>query len=277
MKALVSLVLAIVLIGGIYLVSTSGCGARAQVAGEKLLDKIDAWLGELEVKRKAIENEKKNLEQAIENVREQKVKAKVQLDRYQAMIEPVNAELTKIKRALGELQPHLSATEDVEIKGKTYSPEQIQDMANTLADEFESLSKRVGGYEVAVAAFQESYDMLSQQQDMAGETMGRLNEKLEEIDIKREAVQAMQVNQEILGESGSISQKFTDLEKQIEDLFVDVETQMVLEKERLAERERDINSRSESADAIMQDLESGADATKARIDAILGGDNGGDE
>ncbi len=107
MKALVSLVLAIVLIGGIYLISTSGCGARAQVAGEQLLEKIDSWLGELDVKRKAIENEKKNLEQAIENVREQKVKAKVQLDLYQAKIDPMNMELTNIKRALGELQPHL--------------------------------------------------------------------------------------------------------------------------------------------------------------------------
>ncbi|MGI9517929.1 MAG: hypothetical protein ACR2NP_12830 [Pirellulaceae bacterium] len=277
MKALVSLVLAIALIGGIYLISTSGCGARAQVAGEKLLDKIDSWLGELEVKRTAIENEKKKLEDAIENVREQKVKAKVQLDRYQAMMDPVNSELTNIKRALGELQPHLAATEDVEIKGKTYTTQQVQEMANTLADEFESLSKRLGGYEVAVQAFQESYDMLARQQDTAADTMKRLNEKLEEIDIKREAVQAMQVNQEILGESGSISEKFVDLEKQIEDLFVDVETQMVLEKERLSERERDMNSRSESADAIMQDLESGSDATQARIDAILGKDNGGEE
>ena len=107
--------------------------------------------------------------------------------------------------------------------------------------------------------------------------MDRLNQKLEEIDIKREAVQAMRVDQEILGESGTISQKFVDLEKQIEELFVDVETQMVLEKERLSERERDMQSRSESADQIMEDLESGADATKSRIDAILGGDGGGDE
>ncbi len=139
------------------------------------------------------------------------------------------------------------------------------------------MSKRLGGYEVAVQAFQESYDMLSRQQVTANETMGRLNQKLEEIDIKREAVQAMQVNQEILGESGTISQKFTDLEKQIENLFVDVETQMALEKERLSERERDMNSRSESADQIMQDLESGSDATKARIDAILGAGAGGGE
>ena len=42
MKALVSLVLAVGIIGGVYLATTSGCGARAQVAGDKILDMIDS-------------------------------------------------------------------------------------------------------------------------------------------------------------------------------------------------------------------------------------------
>ena len=72
MKALVSLVLAVALIAGIYIASTSGCGARAQVAGDKLLKKIDGWLGELDVKRKKIQNKIEELDNAIKQSAEAK-------------------------------------------------------------------------------------------------------------------------------------------------------------------------------------------------------------
>ena len=69
MKALVSLICIAVLIGGVYMISTGGCTPQAQVAGDKVMEKINSWLGELDVKRKEISIEIDKLDSAVENVR----------------------------------------------------------------------------------------------------------------------------------------------------------------------------------------------------------------
>ena len=100
MKALVSLVLAIALIGGIYVATTSGCGARAQVAGDKLMDKIDNWLGELDVKQKKIENEIESLDETIKKNHEGKIKAEVRLEEFDKRITPIEKNVGRVKQAL---------------------------------------------------------------------------------------------------------------------------------------------------------------------------------
>ena len=86
----------------------------------------------------------------------------------------------------------------------------------------------------------------------------------------------MKVAQEILGESGSISDKFTTLEEEINDLFVDVESGIRLETEKITQREAAQASGSTALDELLGEVET-AEARKARFDAILGTSGEGGE
>lgn len=268
MRAFTALLLVAVLIGGVYMLSTGGC-TQAQVASDKVMDRINKWLGELDVKRKDISNQIGKLETDLENVRTKKVSAEVQLKQYQDKIEPAKKSIADIKAALALLQPHIKATADVEINGKTWTPAKIQETVNALIADYEGLNRRLGGLEVSVKAFKQSYDLLASQQATADKSMTMLKEKLKEIDIKKEALDAMKTAQSIVGEGGSISDDFSKLEKDINDLFVDVETGMKVEAEKIAERERDIETSTTNVDSILNELNA-VDTTAAKLEEILG-------
>jgi predicted nucleic acid-binding Zn-ribbon protein len=268
MKAFVSLLLVVVLIGGVYMLSTGGC-TQAQVASDKVMDKINKWLGELDVKRKDISNQITSLESDMENVRTKKIAAEVQLKQYQDKMEPLKKSIADIKSALALLQPHIKATEDVEINGKTWSPAKIQETVKGLIDDYEAMNRRLGGLDMSVKAFKQSYDLLAKQQGTADKSMSMLKEKLKEIDIKKEALDAMKTAQSIVGEGGSISDDFNKLEKDINDLFVDVETGMKVEAEKIAERERDLEASTSNVDSILSELNA-VDTTAAKLEEILG-------
>jgi chromosome segregation ATPase len=269
MKALISVICIAVLVGGIYLLSSSGCNAQRQVAQDKIMERINNWLGDLDVKRKEISNEITKLEAAIENVRQQRVQSEVQLEQYQAKIEPVKKQIDRIKQALAMFQPHIKAIEDVQINNRTFSPAEIQENVNTLIEEYESLNRQLGGYEVSIKAFEQSHELLARQENSAKGSMKLLKEKLDEIDVKKEALESMRSAQTIVGEGGSISDEFEKLEKQINDLFVEVEAGMRVESEKIAERERDLASSTTAVDEILDEMET-KDATAARLEEILG-------
>ena len=269
MKALVSLVLAVALVGGIYVATTTtGCGARAQVAGDKVLDKIDKWLGELDVKRKEIENSVQSLEEAVENNHKAKINAEVRLDDMDRRMQPIQKRVDGIKVYLAEINPHLSSTEAVEINGKTMSPEEIKARANEFLEAYEMNNQELGVLQATKETYKRAFDLLNKEYQISTQQMATLKKKLEEIDIKKTALDDMKTAQTVLGKSGSISDKFNDLEVEINDLFIEVETEMRVESEKVAQREATLQTSNLAIDEILEKNKS-SEETQARIDAIL--------
>ena len=269
MKALVSLVLAVALVGGIYVATTTtGCGARAQVAGDKVLDKIDKWLGELDVKRKEIENSVQSLEAAVENNHKAKINAEVRLDDMDRRMQPIQKRVDGIKVYLAEINPHLSSTEAVEINGKTMSPEEIKARANEFLEAYEMNNQELGALQATKETYKRAFDLLNKEYQISTQQMATLKKKLEEIDIKKTALDDMKTAQTVLGKSGSISDKFNDLEVEINDLFIEVETEMRVESEKVAQREATLQTSNLAIDEILEKNKS-SEETQARIDAIL--------
>lgn len=93
------------------------------------------------------------------------------------------------------------------------------------------------------------------------------------IESKKEALDEMKVAQNILSETGSVSDKFTSLQKEVEDLMLDVETGLRLETSKIDDREASISSSNSTADEILKEIGSAED-TQARIRDILGDDAG---
>lgn len=269
MKALVSLVLAVALIGGIYVVSTGGC-AQTQVAGDKLMKKIDSWLGELDVKRKKIENSIGKLDESIEKSHRGKISAEVRLEEFDRQLTAMKKNSDRVKEAIGVLRPHFSATEEVEINGKMMSPEKINSLANDLLDEYESLSSQQGSLETTRKTYQQTHDVLKKQYETSTTQMASLKKKLIDIDIKKKALDDMKTAQKILGESGSISDEFTKLEKEINDLFVDVETGIRLETDKVEQRQAVLNTSESAAEEVLSSTS--PDKTEARFKELFGDD-----
>jgi len=136
-------------------------------------------------------------------------------------------------------------------------------------DAYETSNQEMGALNATQETYKRTFDLLSREHEVSSKQMATLKKKLDEIDIKKKALDDMKTAQTILGESGSISDKFSDLEVEINDLFIEVETEMRVESGKVAQREAALENSSDAIDKILNDMES-ADKTQARIDAILG-------
>lgn len=256
--------------GLLILAVMTGCEARTQVAADKIKKRIDKMLGELDVKRKQIDNEVKSLENSLAEVKEKRISAKVQLEQYEEKKSEIQSKIDDVKQGMSVIRPHLDASEPVEINGKMWEPAEIVKASNTLADDWEKLSKKMGGYENSLLAFERAHKLLATQEEQGKATMESLKSKIEEIDVKKGAIEAMDTAGGLAG-GDSISDKFDDLAKEVDGLFVDVETAMRVEEEKISERQAELDSQTDIVSDLLGDLES-SESAKSRLDEILGDD-----
>jgi hypothetical protein len=123
------IVVAVVVCVALVVACTYGCGARVEVAKDKIQAKIDSILGSMDVKRKEIEISVANLKEGIDGLRRAKIKAQVCDDQIHRQAKPQEEKLADMDAALKILKGHLQTGKPVEIAGKTYSPTELKDMA----------------------------------------------------------------------------------------------------------------------------------------------------
>ena len=103
---------------------------QGEVAKDRLKEKIDSLLGSMDVKRKEIEIGVNGLKEGINGLRKAKIKAQVCADQIQRQAMPQEEKLASMDTALKTLRVHLEAAKPVEIAGKTYSPQELKDLAS---------------------------------------------------------------------------------------------------------------------------------------------------
>jgi hypothetical protein len=74
----------------------------------------------------------------------------------------------------------------------------------------------------------------------------------------------------MVGNDTSINDKINELTKQIDGMFVDVETAMRVEEQKLT----DLQNQTSTVDDLLTETGSDLDATMSEIDAILGKSGG---
>ena len=99
-----------------------GCGARVEVAKDKILAQVDSLLGEIDVKKKEAEIGVRNLTAAMEQYTRGKIKAKVKLKQVSGRLDELEKKVADADKFLGRLRDYLKAGKNVEISGKTYTP-----------------------------------------------------------------------------------------------------------------------------------------------------------
>ncbi len=245
-----------------------GCGARVEVAKEKLLKKIDSMLGEMDVKRKDIQIQMTGLKQGIEGLGKAKIKAQVKQEQIERDVQPLQERIDRIDAALKTIRPHLDKKEKVEIASVSYTPEKVKEMAGALLNERKTLSSRLDSLSQAKSSLGKTVSVLQQRQDDYKLALGKLENQVSEIDAKMIAAKAMQEASASMGESEtSLATNVSNLEGKVRDLLADVTSTVLSENEKWDEAKA--TKEIDGVDATLSKIE-GSASTAAEIDRILG-------
>ncbi|MCE2792905.1 MAG: hypothetical protein ACK493_14455 [Planctomycetota bacterium] len=254
---------------GLGLLGSAGCGARAEVAKDKVLAQLDKVLGELNVKEKQIDIKRRELTDEMQVVREKKFNAGVRLELLAKKQETSKQDLEKLKQGLARVQPKMEEAKTngkIELNGREVSADELNRMATDLINRVKSKESEVSSQQTSIDALKRSADFLASQEKAAADMLGKLDLKISEIKDKKLAIDAVKSATSMVGNDTSINDKISSLSKEIDNMFVDVETAMRVEEAKLSE----LQNQTMSADELLTETGSDLDATMSEIDAILG-------
>ena len=245
-----------------------GCGARLEVAKDKLREKIDSLLGSMDVKRKEIEISVAGLREGISGLRRAKIKAQVGGDQIGRQAKPQEERLAAMDGALKTLRGHLETGKAVEIAGKKYSPDELKNLTEQVIQSRKACVAQVEAFHESQGRLVKVSATLERKQQEAQRRLTEIEGQLAVIDSNRMALTAMQKASEVMGEAdGSLAKSLDRLQDKVTNLFADVETELRCEDEKWGEVAA--TKEIDSAEALVAGLQNSHD-TVAEIDKILG-------
>jgi phage shock protein A/cell division septum initiation protein DivIVA len=226
------IVLIVVVCGALLIGLVHGCGARVEVAKDKIQAKIDSLLGSMDVKRKEIEISVTGLKEGINGLRKAKIKAQVCADQISRQAKPQEEKLASMDAALQTLRGHLEATKPVEIAGKTYTPQELSDLAGRMLMARKACTVQLTGFHDSQARLGKVVDALERKQQDAERRLADIEGQLAVIDSNRIALTAMQRSAEVMGETdGNLGANLNRLQEKVTSLYGDVEAELRCEDE----------------------------------------------
>ena len=249
-------------------VQFAGCGARVEVAKKNALEKIDDLLGSMDVKREQISQSMKAMKEAVNGLRKAEIKAQVKNEQIDRRAAPARQQIEKAEATLAKLRDYLKKDEPTEIAGKTYSPSELKEMAQKVIKSRADASAEVAGYEKSTASLQKVVTSLKAKRQQFEEQISQFESTLAEIDSQSIALKAMQDASAQLGDSElSMSENVDQLEDKINDLFADVQVEMLTEDAKWDEAST--NSEIDAVDSFIEATQESGDVLD-KIDSILG-------
>lgn len=247
-----------------------GCGSspRAEVIQENVLKKIDALIGESEVKRKQVQLGIANGEKALQPLAEGKIKAKVEADQLQRKISDVERKIGDAQASLKALQGYLASGQPVELAGRTYTPEDLNGQARKVIEAHKTLTAELTTMKDAHRKLLERANALEKRHDEAKRQLASLKAQVQQIDTNIASLKSMKEARQAAGDGGiTLAENFEKLQSDINDLDAKIQTQLGLEDEmwQQVSAAADVDEISRFIDATK-----GAEDTLAEINLILG-------
>lgn len=259
----------VVVCGALLVGLVHGCGARGEVAKDRLKEKIDSLLGSMDVQRKEIEIGVNGLKEGINGLRKAKIKAQVCADQIQRQAMPQEEKLASMDTALKTLRVHLEAAKPVEIAGNTYSPQELKDLASRVLTARKACSVQLTGFHDSQARLGKVVGTLERKQQDAEKRLADIEGQLAVIDSNRIALTAMQKSAQVMGETdGSLAANLNRLQEKVTSLYGDVEAELRCEDERWGEAAA--IKEIDTVESLVARLQNSHD-TAAEIDRIVGG------
>lgn len=211
-----------------------GCGPRAQVAGEKVLAKIDDMLGSLDIKLKEVKMAHAALKKGAEENYVMRQKSAYKVEDLEAKQKEVETKIAKqsadLKEVIGMLEDG-SLADDKEKKSKlTAFAEGRAKSLTALKTQLEASIKPLLASHKKALALQLKNEKASKAQ------LDKLETKISQIEAEKIRLDTMKQTQAIVGSGESISDKFADLEKSVADLLIETKARGDIEEQKVDER-----------------------------------------
>ena len=245
-------------------------GARAGVAKDAIIKKLDAALGELNVKRKKIELKQTELQDKLAILREQMYRTEAKLELMEqkktnskAALDRIRGQVAQVSELVGKVRDSSEGT--IERNGKTYTAAELTEAAQDVARMFESEQTNLKMLETSYNALEQSVVFLKNQESTSSKLMKDLQQKISEIDAKKIAVDTVRQSTTIAGDNKSISAGLETMAKEIEDLGVDVEAALRIETDRM----QDLDNSSSAVDELLSAPSNDLQSTQDMLDKLL--------
>lgn len=242
-----------------------GCGARAEVAKDKILAQVDALLGEIDVKRKEAEIGIRNMDAGLDQLKKGKIEAKVKHTQFSDKVSELEAKIANADKALGRLRDYLKENKEVTLSGKKYTPAQLKEMAETAIDARKKLSSELDTIKGARDRLSAVVASLEQREKEGRDKLKALKQHLEEIDAKAVALKSIKDASTLSG--GGATLDFEAVEKQVKDLSTKIDTELAFHDEKA--KEAGAASDLKSLETVVRQTSTASDAV-SEIDKILG-------
>lgn len=242
-----------------------GCGARGEVAKDKIKARIDFLLGTMDVKRKEVELRMAGLKEGIDGLRRAKIRAQVSGDQIARQAQHQEERLAGMDTALKVLRGHLATNKPVEVAGTTYSPSELKEMADRVLQARKVCGSQLDAFRQAGDRLTKVVGTLDRKQTEVQTRLTDIEGQVAVIDSNRIALTAMQKSAEAMGPNdGSLAKGLDHLQSKVNDLFADVEVELRVEDDKwAATASREIDS----VDAVVAKLR--PHDTLADIDRVL--------
>lgn len=260
-------ILALLLLGLYWF--TSGGGAQFGVIQDKVLTQLNRVLGELAVKEKDIDNKRRAISAEMDSVRMKKTEATVRQELLLKKQETAKQDLAKLKQGLERIKPKLEEARSqgkIELNGREVTADELNRMASELVGRVKSKDTEISSQQVNIDALKRTIDFLASQERAAADLLSKLDQKINEIKDKKVAIDAVKSANALGQNDSSLTDKISSLSKEIDNMFVDVETTMRVEEDKLKE----LKNQTLTADELLSETGSDLESTMGEIDAILG-------
>lgn len=260
-------ILALLLLGVYWF--TSGGRAQFGVIQDKVLGQLNRVLGELAVKEKEIDNKRRDISADMDSVRMRKTEAKVRQELLVKKQEVAKQDLVKLKQGLERIKPKMEAARSqgkIELNGREVTADELNRMASELVSRVKSKDTEINSQQINIDALQRTVDFLASQEKAAADLLSKLDLKINEIKDKKVTIDAVKTANALGQNDSSLTDKINSLSKEIDKMFVDVETTMRVEEDKL----KDLKNQTLTADELLSETGSDLESTMGEIDAILG-------
>lgn len=248
-----------------------GCGndmrARASVAKEKVLAKIDEMLGELDVKRKEVALSLQSAKEAVAGMGKARIKTQVKVEQMDQKAQAMRDHVAQADTSLKKLRGYLEANQPVEINGKTYTPEALNRMAGQILEVRKGYVSQIAGLEKSQEALRQVAATAERNQGDYQKRISALEAQLTEIDAQMVAIRTMkEASSAMGGGNASFAENVSRLEDKVIDLLADTRAELTTQGStwNVEEADREITS----AEAFISATQPSDALTE--IDRILG-------
>jgi predicted nucleic acid-binding Zn-ribbon protein len=268
-------VMGLLVAGGVAVYKCSG--ARGKVAKQKVLDKIDDWLGKDKVRQQELADELAKANKAVETLFDGRVNEQVRVERLTRELRPVKARFeandskheqmtAKLKELVEKVKedPAYAVSLGEGTNKTTYGKKNLEDLKTALATQtklYEAAKTEYNDKQRALAEAERSFTLLKNQETDARQKVALFTARKKALDAKLEALAKQQEAAKLLqeGKAGA-AVNFDEIEKKLSELEDQAEVAFRKAEERAANTAADELKASKGGDTIEDVLRAAEEA-----------------